>query len=116
MPCWAADGCAGGERGFGPALQLVCSMSHCDASALGPLTMPVHCPCHTIQLQANDVEAAEQALLPAWAALDVNVHKQERDGTPAFLRQFDAGRADFAVKRHMCSCLCCLLCAGSCSA
>lgn len=59
---------------------------------LGPLTMPVHCPCHTIQLQANDVEAAEQALQPAWAALDANVHKQERDGTPAFLRQFDAGR------------------------
>ncbi|PRW59254.1 fanconi-associated nuclease 1-like protein isoform X1 [Chlorella sorokiniana] len=45
----------------------------------------------TDALEANDVEAAEQALQPAWAALDANVHKQERDGTPAFLRQFDAG-------------------------
>ncbi|KAI7839720.1 hypothetical protein COHA_006524 [Chlorella ohadii] len=45
----------------------------------------------TDALEANGVAAAEQALQPAWAALDASLHKQERDGTPAFLRQFDAG-------------------------
>lgn len=34
---------------------------------------------------------AEAVLQHAWAALDASRHKQDRNGTPAFLRQFHAG-------------------------
>ncbi len=46
--------------------------------------------------------AAEQALQPAWAALDASLHKQERDGTPAFLRQFDAGEQRWTCVAMLC--------------
>lgn len=74
----------GWQRGGGAVVGACCTMQ--TPAALNRAPPPL-----AARLQEGDLEAAEAALAPAWAALDAGLHTQDRGATSEFLRQFHAG-------------------------